>query len=54
MKPSAAIGLVSFVVMIKTVIVCSSKYMVVLDRLRASYPWLVLNSTEDFVNRDPQ
>jgi len=53
-EASARGDLVSLTVVVRTIIFRSRKCMVVLDRLRASYPWLVLNSTEDFVDGEPQ
>ena len=46
--------LVSFTVMVRIVIFLSGKCRIVLDRLRASYPLLVLDGTEDSVAGEPQ
>jgi len=46
-------GLVSFAVVVGTVIVCSRKCMVVLDRLLVSYSRLVLEDTDDLIVREP-
>jgi len=40
--------------MVRTIIFCSRKCRVMLDRLRAPYPWLVLENTKHFVNGEPQ
>jgi len=46
--------IVSLTVVIRTVIFCSSKCRVIFDWLRAPYPWLVLDGTEYFINRELQ
>jgi len=40
--------------MVRTIFFCSRECRVVLDRLRALYPRLILDGIEDFVNREPQ
>ena len=40
-------GLVFLTVMVGTLPLCSEKCRVVFNRLRASYPWLVLDGTEE-------
>ena len=40
--------------MVKTEIFRSEEWRVVLDRLRALHPWLVLDDIEDFIDGEPQ
>ena len=46
--------LVSLAFMKETVLFCSGKCRVVLDRLRASYPQLVLDGIENLIDLKPQ
>jgi len=47
-------GLVSLTIVVRTIIFHFRKCRVVLDRLRAPYPWLVLDGIEDFIDGEPQ
>ena len=47
-------SLMSLAVLVRTVIFRFRKYKIVLDRLPASYPLLVLDGTEDLINGEPQ
>ena len=47
-------GLVSLAIMVRTMIFRSAKCRVMFDRLRVSYPWLVFDDIEDFVDGEPQ
>ena len=47
-------GLVSFTFVEGTILFRSEEYRVVLDRLRAPYPWLVLDGIEDLIDWEPQ
>ena len=47
-------GLVSLTVVVRTVFFRSEDCRVVLDRLRALYPRLILNGIENFIDGEPQ
>jgi len=54
LKTSVVGGLVSFTIVIRIVVFRSRECKVVLDLLRASYLRLVLDDSEDVVDREPQ
>ena len=54
LKTSVVGGLVSFTIVIRIVVFRSGECKVVLDLLRASYLRLVLDDSEDVVDREPQ
>jgi len=47
-------GLVPLTVMVRTIFFRSGEYVIILDRLRAIYPRLVLDGIVDFVDRESQ
>ena len=53
-KASVVDGLVSLTVMVRTIFFHPVKCRVVLNRLRAFYPWLILNGIEDFIDEESQ
>ena len=54
MKTSAVDGMLSLAAMVRIIFFHSGECMVVLDRLRALYPPLVLDGIEDFVDGKSQ
>jgi len=52
-EASAMGNRLSLTIMVETIIFHSGKYRVMLDQLRASYPWLVLDGTKDLIDGEP-
>ena len=53
-KASIVDGLVSLTVMVRTIFFHPGKCRVVLDKLRALYPWLIHDGIEDFIDGESQ